>query len=126
MLICTAAGEPGKSDVRVGGWLARRLGTAATLLYVLREGAEPPPLVRAHFERAAATLRGLDVATDVRYRPSASPADGIIEEVREGSYGLLVVGAHGPQARSALARDDVTLQVIARSDAPVLVVPAEE
>src|SRR5207249_2064626 len=30
VLICTRAGEPGKSDVRVGGWLARRLGASAT------------------------------------------------------------------------------------------------
>ena len=38
ILICTAVGEPGKADVRVGGWLARRLGAEVTLLHVLPEG----------------------------------------------------------------------------------------
>src|SRR4029453_3335570 len=43
ILICTAVGEPGKSDVRAGGWLARRLGATATLLHVLKtaEGGQP-------------------------------------------------------------------------------------
>ena len=40
ILICTAVGEPGKADVRVGGWLARRLGAEVTLLHVLPEGGE--------------------------------------------------------------------------------------
>jgi nucleotide-binding universal stress UspA family protein len=126
ILICTRAGEPGKSDVRVGGWLARRLGAAVTLLYVTREGEEPSALVRDHLGHAAATLRGLDVPADVRFRPAPSPVEGIVQEARSGAYAITVLGSHGPQSRSALARDDVTLQVATRAPTAVLVVPAEE
>jgi len=126
ILICTRAGEPGKSDVRVGGWLARRLGAAVTLLYVTREGEEPSELVRGHLGHAAATLRGLDVPAEVRFRPAPSPVEGIVEEARSGDFAITVLGSHGPQSRSALARDDVTLQVVTRAPTAVLVVPAEE
>ncbi|HEY6040540.1 MAG TPA: ATP-binding cassette domain-containing protein [Anaerolineae bacterium] len=40
VLICTAGGEPGKNDVRVGGRLARRLGASVTLLYVTNVSAQ--------------------------------------------------------------------------------------
>src|SRR5215213_7264968 len=53
VLICTAAGEPGKSDVRVGGRLARRLKASVTLLYVNAQSDLPGPLARVHLERAA-------------------------------------------------------------------------
>src|SRR6202043_236804 len=43
ILICTAIGEPGKADIRAGGWLARRLGATATLLHVTRPGRPAPP-----------------------------------------------------------------------------------
>ena len=126
VLICTAAGEPGKSDVCAGGWLARCLGTAATLLYVTGGSKWPNPLARPHLERAAATLRGLDVDSTIRVRLASSPAAGILAEVHEGDYDLIVVGGHGPQSRSVLGRDDVTLQVLLGTNRPVLVVPAEE
>ena len=52
ILICTAIGEPGKADVRAGGWLARRLG---------RDGDAPPrdaPGTRAAALRAGAPREG--------------------------------------------------------------------
>ncbi len=125
LVICTAAGEPGKSDVRVGGRLARRLGAPASLLYLTREGSEASPLARHHLERAAGTLRGLDVTTDIRLRSAPHPARGILDEAKTGGYSLIVVGSPGPRrGRSGLG--DVTRQVIAGADIPVLVVPAEE
>jgi sulfate/thiosulfate transport system ATP-binding protein len=126
MLICTAVGEPGKNDVRVGGRLARRLGTAVTLLYVAREGEELGPLAHDHLERGAATLRALDVPVDITVHKSASPARGILAVSRDGDYDLIVIGNHGPQSSSLFARDDVMLQVLDRADRPVLVVPSEE
>ena len=102
-LICTAAGEPGKREVHVGGWLARRLDAAVTLLHVTRDRTGWPR-VRGHLEQAAATLRGLDVPADVDFRSAASPVEGIVEAARTGGY-------------------DVTLQVIARSPGSVLVAP---
>lgn len=124
ILICTRVGEPGKTDVRAGGWLAARLGARVTLLHVAREGEETPTLVRTHLEQGVATLHGLDVAAESRIRPAASAVEGILEEARAESADLIVLGSHGPRSRSVRARDDVTLQVLLRADRPVLVVPA--
>ena len=116
ILICTRAGEPGKIDVHIGGRLARFLGATVTLLYVTAESAKPSLLARAHLEKASATLRGLEVANEIRIRPAATPIEGILREAAE--HDLIVVGGHGPKSRSILGADDVTLQVLTRADRP--------
>jgi nucleotide-binding universal stress UspA family protein len=122
MLICTAAGEPGKDDVRVGGRLARQVGAAVTLLYV--DTGTPSDRVRGHLARAEVTLRSLDVTGELKVRTASSPAAGILAEVELGAYDLVVVGGHGPTSRSLFGRDDVTAQVVTASPCSVLVVPA--
>ncbi|HXO21956.1 MAG TPA: ATP-binding cassette domain-containing protein, partial [Thermoanaerobaculia bacterium] len=94
ILICTAVGEPGKSDVRIGGWLARRLGAEVTLLHVLGEGWEPSALVKDHLERGVATLRDLEVRSSSTIRRARTPVQGILTEAAEGNYDLIVVGRH--------------------------------
>ena len=123
VLICTAAGEPGKSDVRVGGRLARMLGAEVTLLFVTRESEGPDSLTRSHLDRASATLRAQDVASQVRVRFAETPLAGILEEAKAGDHDLIVIGSHGPRSRSLFALNDVTLQVLSTADRPVLVVP---
>ncbi len=126
ILICTAAGEPGKSDVRVGGRLARRLGAAVTLLYITKNTLEPGSLARTHLDRAVATLRAGDINGEVRVREAAAPADGILAEASEGDYDLIVVGGHVPKSRSVFRIDNVTMQVMTGADRPVLVVPTAD
>ena len=126
ILICTAAGEPGKRDIRVGGRLARRLGAAVTLLHVTRGSETASPLARAHLERAVTTLRQLDVNCEVRLRSAGTPAAGILAEGHAGDYDLIVVGRHGPPSRSFFGLDDMTVGVLARANRPVLVVPSLE
>jgi sulfate transport system ATP-binding protein len=125
ILICTAAGEPGKSDVRVGGRLARRLGAKVTLLYVTRSPGEVSSIARAHLDRAAATLRALDVPVQISIRTSASPSEGILGEAREAGHDLIVVGGHDVQSGVLFGIDDVAFQVLRGADRPVLVVSAE-
>ncbi|HYT31905.1 MAG TPA: ATP-binding cassette domain-containing protein [Thermoanaerobaculia bacterium] len=125
VLICTAVGEPGKSDVRVGGWLAGRLGARVTLLHVSRGPGPPPRWISAHLEQGIKTLSAFDVTAEARVRDAPSPLAGIREEAREGDYDLVVIGGHGPRSRLIAARDDVTLRVLEQADRPVLVVPAE-
>jgi sulfate/thiosulfate transport system ATP-binding protein len=125
ILICTAAGEPGKSDVRVGGRLARRLGATVTLLYVARESEKVSSLTRSHLERAAATLKATDVESEVRIRNAATPLAGIMAEATEGDYDLIVIGAHGPRSRIRFRPNDVMLQVLATAQRHVLVVPPD-
>lgn len=125
ILICTAAGEPGKSDVRVGGRLARRLGATVTLLYVARETGGVTPLTRSHLDRAAATLKATDVESEVRIRTAPTPLAGIMAEASEGDYDLIVIGAHGPKSRMRFRPNDVMLQVLATAQTHVLVVPPD-
>ena len=125
VLICTAVGEPGKSDVRVGGWLAGRMGARVTLLHVSRKAGAPPPWVQLHLDQGIATLSAFDLAAEARVRAAAAPLDGILAEAREGDYDLVVIGGHGHRSRSAASRDDVTLQILERADRPVLVVPED-
>lgn len=126
VLICTAAGESGKGDVVVGGRLSRALEALPTLLYVSIGSSEPDPLTRAHLNRAAATLRGLDAAAEVRVRSAPTPALGIIEEAQNGDYDLIVIGCAGQRNRSFLEMNDVMLEVLATADRPVLVVPTDK
>src|SRR3954469_549604 len=126
ILICTAVGEPGKADVRVGGWLARRLGAEVTLLHVLPEGATPAPWVSAHLSAGLATLRGLEVPSRSAVRPARTAMQGILAEVREGGYDLIVLGRHVRRPGERSLRYDVTLQILADSEVSVLIVPPDE
>jgi sulfate transport system ATP-binding protein len=128
ILICTAVGEPGKADVRVGGWLARRLGATVTLLHVLPAGAAAPaPWVSAHLNAGLATLRALEVESHSAIRTARAPVQGILDETREGGYDLVVLGRHARgRTRERAVRYDVTLQILADSPASVLVVPPDE
>jgi sulfate transport system ATP-binding protein len=126
ILICTAAGEPGKSDVIIGGRLARMLGATVTLLFVARESEEPGSLTRTHLDRGAATLRSLDVPGEVRVRFAASPTEGILAESKAGNHDIIVIGSHGPRIRRRFGLNDVMLQVLDGADRPVLVVPTHK
>ncbi len=123
ILVCTAVGEPGKADIRVGGWIARQLGARVTLLHVAHSGGEPPSWVLSHLERGVATLQSLNVESEFRIRTAPSPLEGIREEESATAPGLVVIGGHGPAARTRSSADDITRQVLRFARSPVLVVP---
>ena len=116
ILVCTAVGEPGKADVRAGGWLARRLGATVTLLHVTRPDRTPVPLVRTHLERGVATLRELGVAGVFSVREADSPIAGILGELQERPHDLVVVGASASGER-------VTRQAMRQVGCSILIVP---
>jgi sulfate transport system ATP-binding protein len=126
VLICTAAGEPGKNVAQIGGRLARRLGASVTLLFVTKESEEPGTLTRGHLDRGAATLRALDVSSQVKVRPAATPVEGIMAEAEAGDHDLIVIGSHGPRSRMLFKLNEVMLQVLASANRPVLVVPTDK
>ena len=125
MLICTAAGEPGKSDIKTGGRLARRLNAGVTLLFVTRDTDDVNVLTRRHLDQGAATLRAMDVVCDVRVRMAGSPVEGILGEAAAGDYDLIVIGFHGPRSHAFYKFNDIMLQVLEQADRPVLVVPTD-
>jgi sulfate transport system ATP-binding protein len=125
LLICTAVGEPGRNDVRFGGWFAARLKARVLLLHVAAGGETPPGWVRAHLERGVRTLQALGVEGDFKIAPAKTPLEGILAEAKTGGHDLVVIGRHAGRARSVRGRDDVTFQVLRTTDRPVLVVPAD-
>ena len=125
LLICTAAGEPGKSDVKAGGRLARRLGAKTSLLFVTRDTDDVNALTRRHLDQGAATLRALDVTCDVRLRQAATPVEGILAEAAAGDYDLIVIGFHGPRSHAFYKFNDIMLRVLEQADRAVLVVPTD-
>ncbi|MEN3335038.1 MAG: sulfate/thiosulfate transport system ATP-binding protein, partial [Blastocatellia bacterium] len=125
LLICTAAGEPGKSDIETGGRLARRLNARVTLLFVTRDTDDVNVLTRRHLDQGAATMRAMDVACDVRVRMAGTPVEGILGEASAGDYDLIVIGFHGPRSHAFYKFNDIMLQVLEQADRPVLVVPTD-
>jgi sulfate transport system ATP-binding protein len=119
ILVATAAGEPGKVNVRIGAWLARRLNARVTLLYVAPPDHEVSVYVRAHLERAESSIRALDVPVDVLIARAPAPAIGIVEAA--ASHDLVIIGGHGPESRV----EDVTIQVLEQATRPVMVVAWE-
>jgi sulfate transport system ATP-binding protein len=123
-LICTKVGEPGKSDVKVGGWLARRLGAEATLLHVNTGAGEPERWVGSHLAQGLATLHALEVPCRSQIRRARTPVEGILAEAAEGGYDLIVLGR--PAAGRTRAREDIAFDLLRGSRASLLIVPAEE
>jgi nucleotide-binding universal stress UspA family protein len=132
ILICTAVGEPGKADVRVGGWLARRLDAEVTLLHVNIRigglGGPPEPWVQSHLDRGVATLRALEVKSRSTIRRARTPAEGILAEAAEGQYDLIVMGRHAPRRGPLFGAKaaDITLRILAGTETSMLIVPADE
>jgi sulfate transport system ATP-binding protein len=99
VLVCVAAGEPGKDDVLFTARLVRHLGAQATLLSVLpRDGNQIEARIRAERFLAGGirtmALLGVQAQASIR---SGVVREEIIAEMSEGSYDLLVLGA--PLAR---------------------------
>jgi sulfate transport system ATP-binding protein len=125
VLICVAAGEPGKDDVLFAGRLVRHLEADATLLSVLpKDGDNPQARARAERFLAAGvrTLAVLGVPARMTIRVG-SVREEIMAELTSGAYDLLVLGA-------PLARHDgrgvlagVVGQILSSAtDRPVLIV----
>jgi ABC-type Fe3+/spermidine/putrescine transport system ATPase subunit/nucleotide-binding universal stress UspA family protein len=123
ILICTAAGEQGKSGIRVGGWIARRLGARVTLLYVTAVQEETPLWARSHLERGIATLSDLEVQSSIRLRPAVSAVEGVLAEMADGGHDLAVVGNARPGPRTFFGGSDLTRQIIKRLGSSIVVVP---
>jgi len=127
VLICTAAGEPGKTDIRFGGRLARRTGAQATVLHVRPRMPAPEEDRRArrHLEQAQGFLTSLGVRGDVAVADGPLVAT-ILAEAERGDYDLIVIGAPGPRAPQRLRWRDFATRVVRGTQRPVLVVPMRE
>ena len=139
ILVCTAGGEPGLRDVELAGQLGAQTQATVTVLHVmsqvsLSEKTYQPELEASaadlmtrrtregvHLETALNTLRsaGVSCAATVRH---GLVVDEIAAEARDGSYDLLVIGAHLARGLSRWLLDDVTTHVLEETQIPILVV----
>jgi nucleotide-binding universal stress UspA family protein len=125
LLICTAAGEPGKSDVRFGGRLARRLQASIKLLYISQNDFLPLETnrVTVHLEQAQELLSTLGVAATYEIKPDESPSAGILQMMETGAYELLVVGASVPPDPDQVILNTLDRYLVTHCLGPILVVP---
>lgn len=124
ILICTAAGEPGKADVSLGGRLARRTGAEATVCHVARPGASDEQRARSasHLREAQATIEGLGVPCRL-VEPEGDVLTQVLAQADDRDADLIVIGASGPRSRQQLLWDDMASRIVRATSRPVLVVP---
>lgn len=125
ILICTAAGEPGKRDVIFGGRVARRTGAEVTVLHVLNPQANDAERQRAerHLQQAQASLASLGVRSQIELC-EGKPLEMMLRTAAQ-DYDLLVIGAPTPPAPQHLVWPELTSQVVSHAPCPVLVVPMQ-
>ncbi|HEX6383041.1 MAG TPA: ATP-binding cassette domain-containing protein [Anaerolineae bacterium] len=127
ILICTAVGEPGKSDVHFGGRIARRMGAQVTVLHVHRLGvtAAEKRRIEQHLGRARSSLAALGVHS-VAKAVHGPVTERILREAEDGDYDLIVIGAPAPPAHQQFFWPNLAVGIVAGTTRPVLVVPMLE
>ncbi|MCI0615841.1 ATP-binding cassette domain-containing protein [bacterium] len=126
MLICSAVGEPGKADVRVGGRLARLLGASTTVLHVSDDETEDQRRrTELHLEQALSTLESFGVKAESKIGKQPF-VEYILNEATSGNYDLIVIGAPGPESAQRLYWHDAVTEIVNGTTVPVLIVPMTE
>jgi sulfate/thiosulfate transport system ATP-binding protein len=123
ILICSAVGEPGKADVRLGARLARLTGATATVLHVRRQNEAPDQRKRSelHLQQALSTLQTFGVESESLI--GTEPAvEFILDQAESGNYDLIVIGAPRPGRSS----QNAATQIVMGTTRPVLIVPLVE
>jgi ABC-type sugar transport system ATPase subunit/nucleotide-binding universal stress UspA family protein len=129
ILICTAAGEPGKSDIRFGGRLGRLVGGEATLLNVNNTAVsrfDESRRIENHLQKGQALLTALGLSCNYKMVENESPVAGILNEITAGDYDLIVIGAPAPRPPDRFLWSDLALQIVTGTERPVLIVPMQD
>lgn len=127
ILICTAGGESGKSDVLFGARLARHLKSKVTVFYVQSPNrtADEARRVERHLDRATATLSRYRIESEIRLG-EGEPVWAIVDEATRGAYDLVILGAPGVIARPKHSSPDLVHQLVDKLPQSVAVVPLAE
>jgi nucleotide-binding universal stress UspA family protein len=139
VLLCTAGDDTVVADARLSAELIRGIGARAEILHTISQvspaigrltsreritealAATGTPEIQ-HMQAAAGVLQAAGVEAEIKVRVGPI-VDEIVAELEEGSFDLLVIGAH--RARGFVERlllQDVAADILLRSPVPVLVV----
>ncbi len=138
VLVCTAApGEKAEMKVARAAKVARALNARATILHVFDEiplldiedremmflsGTPEAGTPEAeHLKRCLSILAKEDVKGEAKFRYGLVE-DEVLEEVREGDYDLVVIGAHAALGVEKYLLGDVATRVVEHARVPVMVV----
>lgn len=141
-LICHS-GQEGLSTMERFTEHAKKLirpGAQVTILHVMSQigasyrisdlalTADASELIKAHTvegEWLAETVASLKKATKVKAVPKVRHGlvvDEILEEIEQGEYDIIVLGAHHHGGWADFLVDDIAKQIVSKADRPVLVV----
>jgi len=149
VMICTSGEVQGESDARVGGAIAALIGARVTVLHVMSQNppaADPgdedvrrsaQDLIDSgarqgqHLKRLMAIMQDqglMAIRCQLKVRHGLA-LDEILAETREGSYDLVVIGAHqlpedpskGPRQPS---QENIAEDILTHAQRPILVVRA--
>lgn len=138
ILICSGGRRYRDAAMRLTGDIARGMGATVTLLHVMPELPGMYAGLRGMEETAAwllnskselginlrhekETLESLGVQTEVRLRQDAV-LDGILNEIHEGQYELVVTGSELSRGLRSYILGDITREIVNRSGCAVLIV----
>lgn len=144
VLICTAAEEPSLETLNTAAQMLKQVEAELDVLHVMSQVALKPDspdqdlLDTAETAMARGTREGKHLQTAVQILKEAGitrtinpilrhglVVDEVLEQVKEGNYDLLVVGAHHQPGRSKwleMLLDDVTDQLLRDAACSVMVV----
>lgn len=144
VLICTGAEAPAVDTMRVGGQMISGVSAQVAVLHVmsqitLKPGSIPEELVATaeiaitrntregqHLKRAIQQLTQAGVPGPIAPRlRHGLVVDEVLSELKEGSYDLMIVGAHyqpGQNRWLGILLDDVTDQLLNQASCSVLIV----
>jgi sulfate transport system ATP-binding protein len=126
LLICSAAGEPGKGGIRFSGRLARHLGASATVMTVVRpDESTTREQVERHLAACVRTLQPLGVTATTLLR-EGDPSEAIRAEAVSGRHDLVVTGAPQGDAALRFEGDGPVATLLRDLVAPVLIVRYRE
>ncbi len=148
MLICTGGDTPGERDTLIGGALAALLGAHVCVLHVMSQlpltpeadihdlESDVPELIKResregrHLRRALEILETQGVPSHLQEAKvrHGLVLDEILNEIYEGDYDLIVIGAHHvPEDKPwnelrQLLQEDMSDHILTHTKRPVLVV----
>jgi nucleotide-binding universal stress UspA family protein len=120
LLICSDGTDPADNPTRLGGLIAGPCGWETTLLGIVEDASDEPPL-RAALISEAELLRGYQVSSPRIEVRSGDPIRQILAETTAHEYDLAIVGARRKGSGGLYLRPEKTYEVIKAVPPPVLV-----